>query len=83
MLPFMPSKNRIQFLKDWLRQNTGINLDILTVNIAPKVTSVKQVNNNEINNKEELGVSWEDKYQVKSIDINLANIVSQEKLKQC
>ena len=58
----MPSKNRIQFLKDQLRQNTGINLDILTINIAPKVISVKWVNNNETDSKEELGVSQEDKY---------------------
>ena len=58
----MPSKNRIQFLKDQLRQNTGINLDILTINTALKVTLVKQVNNNKTNSKEELGVSQEDEY---------------------
>ena len=74
----MPSKNRIQFLKDQLRQNTSINLDILTINIVLKVILVKQINNNKTNSKEELGVSQEDKYLVKSIDIYLANIVSQE-----
>ena len=58
----MPSENRIQFLKDWLRQNTGINLDALIVNIVPKVTSVKWVNDNEINSKEDLGASQEDEY---------------------
>ena len=58
-----------------MRQNTSINPDALTVNIAPKVTSVKWANNNETNNEEKLGVNWEDKYQVKSIDIDLANAV--------
>ena len=58
----MPGKNRIQFLKDQLRQNTNINLDTLTINIALKVTLVKWANNNKTNNKEELGVSQEDKY---------------------
>ena len=81
MLPFMPGKNKIQFLKDWLRQNTGINLDTLTINIAPKVMSVGWVNDNETDSEEELGVSWEEEYQVKSIDVDLVNIVSQEKLK--
>ena len=78
----MPSENRIQFLKDQLRQNTGINLDTLTTNIALKVTLVKQINNNKTDSKEELGVSWEDKYLVKSIDIYSANIASQEELRQ-
>ena len=82
MLLFMPNKNRIQFLKDQLRQNTSINLDVLTTNIALKVTLVKQTNSNKTNSKEELGVSQEDKYLVKSIDIYLANIASQEKLRQ-
>ena len=72
----MPGENRIQFLKDQLRQNTSINLDILAVNIAPKVTSVKQVNDNEIDSEEELGVNWEDEYQVESIDVDLANAMS-------
>ena len=57
MLPFIPSENRIQFLKDWLRQNTSINLNAPIVNIAPKVTLVKWTNNNETNSEEELGVS--------------------------
>ena len=77
----MPNKNRIQFLKDQLRQNTSINPDIPTTNIALKVTLVKQADANKTNSKEELGVSQEDKYQVKSIDIYLANIASQEELK--
>ena len=59
-----------------MRQNTSINLDALTVNIAPKVMLVEWVNDNETNSKEELGASWEDKYQVKSIDIGLVNAVS-------
>ena len=71
----MPKKNRIQFLKDWLRQNTSINLDALTVNIVLKVMLIKWANNNKTNSEEELGVSWEDKYQVKSIDIDLVNAV--------
>ena len=58
----MPSENRIQFLKDWLRQNTSINPDTLIINIAPKGILVKWANNNETNSKEELGVSQEDKY---------------------
>ena len=58
----MPSKNKIQFIKDQLKQNTSINLDELIVNITLKVTLVKQVNNNKTNSKEELGASWEDKY---------------------
>ena len=78
----MPSKNRIQFLKDQLRQNTSINPDTLTANIAPKVTLVKWINNNKTNSKEELGVSQEDKYLVKSIDIYLVNIASQEEPRQ-
>ena len=53
----MPSKNRIQFFKDWLRQNTSINLDALTVNIVLKVMSVGWVNDNETGSKEELGVN--------------------------
>ena len=53
----MLSKNRIQSLKDWLRQNTSINLDILTINMTLKVTLVEWVNNNETDSKEELGVS--------------------------
>ena len=53
----MPNKNRIQFLKDWLRQNTSINLDVLTVNIALKVMLVGWVNNNEIDSKEKLEVN--------------------------
>ena len=57
MLPFIPNKNRIQFFKDWLRQNTSINLDALTINIVPKVMSVKWVNNNETDSKKELGVN--------------------------
>ena len=77
----MPNKNRIQFLKDQLRQNTNINLDAPTANIALKVILVKQINNNKTNSKEELGVSQEDKYLVKSIDIYLANIASQEELR--
>ena len=72
----MPNKNRIQFLKDWLRQNTGINLDVPTANIAPKVTSVKWTNDNETDSEEELGVSWEDEYLVESIDICSANAAS-------
>ena len=72
----MPNENRIQFLKDWLRQNTGINPDALTANVAPKVTSVEWINNNETNSEEELGVSWEDEYLVESIDIFLANAAS-------
>ena len=72
----MPNKNRIQFFKDWLKQNTSINLDALTINIAPKVISVEWANNNKTDSKEELGVNWEDKYQVKSIDVDLANVVS-------
>ena len=75
MFLFMLGENRIQFFKDWLRQNTGINLDILTVNIVLKVMLIKWVNNNEINSEEELGVNWEDKYQVKSIDIDLVNVM--------
>ena len=71
----MPGKNKIQFFKDWLRQNTGINPDVLTVNIAPKVMSVEWVNDNKTDSKEELGVNWEDEYQVKSIDIDLVNAV--------
>ena len=81
MFLFMLSENKIQFFKDQLRQNTSINLDILTINIAPKVMLVGWANNNKIDSKEKLGVSWEDKYQVKSIDIDLANVMSQEKLK--
>ena len=72
----MPSKNRIQFIKDWLRQNTSINSNALTVNIILKVTLVEWINNNETNSKEELGVSWEDEYQVKSIYIGLINAAS-------
>ena len=74
----MPNKNRIQFFKDQLRQNTGINLDALTINIALKVILVKWINNNKTNSKEELGVSQEDEYLVKSIDIYLVNAASQE-----
>ena len=62
MLLFIPSKNRIQFLKDQLRQNTGINLDAPTINIALKVTLVKWVDDNKTNSKEELGVNQEDEY---------------------
>ena len=72
----MSNKNRIQFLKNQLRQNTSINLNILTANKALKVTLVKQINNNKTNSEEELGVSQEDKYLVKSIDIYLANAAS-------
>ena len=72
----MLGKNKIQFFKDWLRQNTGINLDALTVNITLKVMLVEWANNNKINNEEKLGVSWEDKYQVKSIDMGSANAMS-------
>ena len=82
MLLFMPNKNRIQFLKDQLRQNTSINLDALTANIALKVTLVKWTNNNKTNSEEELGVSQEDEYLVKSIDIYLANTASQEEPRQ-
>ena len=77
----MPNKNRIQFFKDWLRWNININLDILTVNIVLKIILVKWANNNKTNSKKELGVSQKNKYQVKSIDINLANAAFQEKLK--
>ena len=82
MLLFIPSKNRIQFLKDQLIQNTGINLDTLTINIALKVTLVKQADDNKTNSKEELGVSQEDKYQVESIDVYLASIASQKELRE-
>ena len=58
----MPNKNRIQFLKDQLRQNTSINLDVLTVNMTLKVILVKWVNDNETDSEEELGASWEDEY---------------------
>ena len=58
----MPRKNRIQFLKDQLRQNTSINLDIPTINIVPKVILVKWADNNKTNSEEELGVNQEDKY---------------------
>ena len=81
MLLFILDKNRIQFLKDYLRQNTIINPDAPTINTALKVILVKQVDANKTNSKEELGVSWEDKYQVKSIDIYLVNIASQEELR--
>ena len=74
----MPNKNRIQFLKDQLRQNTSINLDAPTANKALKVILVKQINDNKTNSKEELGVSQEDKYLVKSIGICSANTASQE-----
>ena len=76
MLLFIPSKNRIQFIKDWLRQNTGINPNALTVNIALKVILVEQINNNKTNSKEELGVSQENEYQVKSIYMGSINIAS-------
>ena len=72
----MPSKNRIQFIKDWLKQNTGINPNAPTVNIILKVILVEWINNNKTNSKEELGVSQEDKYQVKSIYIGLINAAS-------
>ena len=58
-----------------MRQNTGINLDVLTINIVLKVMSVEWVNNNKIDSEEELGVNWEDEYQVKSIDIDSASAV--------
>ena len=58
----MPSKNRIQFIKDWLRQNTSINSNTPTVNIILKVILVEWINNNKTNSKEELGASWEDEY---------------------
>ena len=82
MLLFILDKSRIQLIKDQLRQNTSINLDAPTINIALKVTLVKQVDDNKTNSEEELGVNQEDKYQVKSIDIYLVNITSQEELKQ-
>ena len=37
---------------------------------------VKWTNNNKTDSEEELRVSWEDKYLVKSIDIYLANTAS-------
>ena len=58
----MPGKNKIQFIKDQLRQNTGINLDKLIVNIIPKVMLVEWANNNKTDSEEELGVNWEDEY---------------------
>ena len=58
-----------------------MNVDALTINIALKLTLVKQTNDNKTNSKEELGVSQEDKYLVNSIDIYLANIASQEELR--
>ena len=62
MFPFIFSKNKIQFFKDWLKQNTGINLDKLIVNIILKVILVEWVNDNKTDSEEELGVSWEDEY---------------------
>ena len=58
----MLSENKIQFFKDWLRYNTGINLDVLTINIILKVILIKWINNNEINSEKELGVNQEDEY---------------------
>ena len=76
MLPFIPGKNKIQFIKDWLRQNTSINPNTLMVNTALKVMLVEQINNNKTDSKEELGASQEDEYQVESIYMGLIKAAS-------
>ena len=55
-------KIKFNFFQDWLRQNIGINLNALPVNIVLKVILVEQINNNKIDSDEELRVNQEDKY---------------------
>jgi hypothetical protein len=77
MIPYLPSDNRIQFLKDWLRQNANIDPDAPGTGVQPKAASVELVEGSDAESEEELGESWEDVYQVESICVDSVGAATQ------
>jgi len=76
-IPYLPSDNRIQFLKDWLRQNANIDPDAPVTGVQPKAASVELVESSDAESEEELGESWEDVYQVESICVDSVGAATQ------
>ena len=80
-IPYLPSNNRIQFLKDWLRQNANIDPDATatatTTGVQLAAASVEFVESNGAESEEELGESWEDVYQVESVYVDSVGAATQ------